>query len=139
MFQGIGWLLSPFAILVPPGGRPTESILALGVEVLPIRSLSLVVVVGPLLNLMLLSCIDLAVGLIDGCTFSTGALRYPLNRGSLNSALIVIDAPNAVIVCVTDVDLYVSPLLVVERGNSAWLVKARLKRCLVVKFVFPVS
>jgi len=83
--------------------------------------------------------VDFTVTLVDLHTFSTGACGHSSNLGSLHDADIVVYSSDAVVVGVTNVNFHVPPLLVVERRDTAWLIEARLKRCLVLQSILPAA
>lgn len=56
-----------------------------------------------------------AVCLIDWTALSTNALGNSANHGRLNHTLVVVDAANAVVICIADEDFYVTARLIVER------------------------
>ena len=88
---------------------------------------------------MLFICVNLAVSLIDWCAFTTYTLWYSIDLWGLYHALIVVHPPDAVVVCVADIDFDVASVLVIEGRDSTGLVKARLECCLVNKFVFAIA
>ena len=68
-----------------------------------------------LLDDMFFLCVYIAVGLIDRRALAADARGHATNYRCLHHALVVVHAPNAVIISVANEDFYVATRLVVER------------------------
>ena len=85
---------------------------------------------------MLFVGIYFTLGLIDWSTFSTNTLGDARNHRSLYDTLVVIHPPDAVVVCIANVDFDVSQIFVVKTGYTAWLIKCALEGGLVDHLIF---
>ena len=88
---------------------------------------------------MVFICLDLVVGVVNWGTLSadTGWNACDLRR--LNNTHVIEYAPNAVVVCVTDVDFYVTALLVIKRRYATGLIETCLECGVIDKFVLSIS
>lgn len=76
--------------------------------------------------------VDLAIALVDLDALAAAAGGDARDARSFDDAYVVVDASDAVIVCVADVHLDVAPRLIVERRDATRLVEARLECRLVL-------
>ena len=121
----------------PVIGCHTHAVLALQTCI----RLSVVCIPSSLLYCHFFVCDDLTVCLIidNWGTFTADTLGHPTDHHSFNHSLIVVDAPDAVVVRIADVNFDIASRLIVKRRNSAWFIKAWFEGGLIDEFVFAVS
>jgi len=77
--------------------------------------------------------INLAVSLVYRGTHTTDTLWHSTKSWGFYHTLVIIRTSNAVVVCVADIDLHITPFFIVKRRDSAWFIKRCLECCIVHK------
>ena len=93
------------------------------IRLLVCRSLWLLFDLG--IDLLVLYVDALVDGWLDALAIGTG--WDPTDLGSIHLAYIVVHSPDAVVVRVCYVHLYISSVFVIQGGDSTWLIEASLE------------
>ena len=88
---------------------------------------------------MCFTSVDLVVRLIDGDALAACARRNSSDPRRLHGTHVVVDSSDAVVVSIADVNFNITPALVIQRRDTAWLVEARFESGLVSQSVLSVS